>query len=52
MPGFYTEEEYDIAGFAVGIVDKSKIINGKNIKEGDKLIGCHLQDFIAMDTHL
>jgi phosphoribosylformylglycinamidine cyclo-ligase len=39
MPGFYTEEEYDIAGFAVGIVDKSKIINGKNIKEGDKLIG-------------
>ena len=39
MPGFYPEEEYDIAGFAVGIVDKSKIINGKNIKEGNKLIG-------------
>lgn len=39
MPGFYPEEEYDIAGFAVGIVDKCKIINGKNIKEGDKLIG-------------
>ncbi|MCX7710094.1 MAG: phosphoribosylformylglycinamidine cyclo-ligase [Clostridia bacterium] len=39
MPGFYPEEEYDVAGFAVGIVDKSKIIDGKNIKEGDKLIG-------------
>jgi len=39
MPGFYPEDEYDLAGFAVGIVDKSKIINGKSIKEGDKLIG-------------
>ena len=39
MPGFYKEGEYDIAGFAVGIVDKDKIINGKNIKPGDKLIG-------------
>ncbi|HEX3028424.1 MAG TPA: phosphoribosylformylglycinamidine cyclo-ligase [Clostridia bacterium] len=39
MPGFYPENEYDVAGFAVGIVDKSKIINGKNIKAGDKLIG-------------
>lgn len=39
MPGFYTNEEYDIAGFAVGIVKKNKIINGKTIKTGDKLIG-------------
>jgi phosphoribosylformylglycinamidine cyclo-ligase len=39
MPGFYPEDEYDIAGFSVGIVDKKKIINGSNIKEGDKLIG-------------
>ena len=39
MPGFYKEGEYDIAGSAVGIVDKDKIINGKNIKPGDKLIG-------------
>lgn len=39
MPGFYPEDEYDIAGFAVGIVDRSKIIDGKKIKEGDKLIG-------------
>ncbi|WP_238906921.1 phosphoribosylformylglycinamidine cyclo-ligase [Clostridium sp. YIM B02506] len=39
MPGFYKEGEYDIAGFAVGIVDKDKIINGSNINEGDVLIG-------------
>lgn len=39
MPGFYPEDEYDVAGFAVGIVDKSRIINGKSIREGDKLIG-------------
>jgi phosphoribosylformylglycinamidine cyclo-ligase len=39
MPGFYPEDEYDVAGFAVGIVDKKSIINGKSIREGDKLIG-------------
>lgn len=39
MPGFYDEGEYDMAGFAVGIVDKDKIINGSKIQEGDKLIG-------------
>ena len=39
MPGFYKEDEYDIAGFAVGIVDKDRIINGSNIVEGDVLIG-------------
>ena len=39
MPGFYKEDEYDIAGFAVGIVSKSKIINGSRIIEGDELIG-------------
>lgn len=39
MPGFYADGEYDMAGFAVGIADKDKIINGSNIKEGDKLIG-------------
>lgn len=39
MPGFYAEGEYDIAGFAVGIVDKDKIIDGRSIKEGDILIG-------------
>ncbi|EPZ9214815.1 phosphoribosylformylglycinamidine cyclo-ligase [Clostridium perfringens] len=39
MPGMYKEGDYDIAGFAVGIVDKDKIINGKDIKSGDNLIG-------------
>lgn len=39
MPGFYKEGDYDIAGLAVGIVEKDKIVSGKDIKEGDKLIG-------------
>lgn len=39
MPGFYKKGEYDIAGFAVGIVEKSKIIDGSKIKQGDVLIG-------------
>lgn len=39
MPGFYPDGEYDIAGFAVGVVDKKKIINGSKIKSGDVLIG-------------
>ena len=39
MPGFYNPGEYDIAGFVVGVVDRSKIIDGKQITVGDKLIG-------------
>ncbi len=39
MPGFYPEDEYDLAGFCVGIVDKKKIINSKTIEIGDKVIG-------------
>ncbi|MEA4827510.1 phosphoribosylformylglycinamidine cyclo-ligase [Clostridium sp. JNZ J1-5] len=39
MPGFYSEGEYDIAGFCVGIVEKDKIIDGSSISEGDVLIG-------------
>lgn len=39
MPGLYGTDEYDMAGFAVGIVDKKKIITGKEIKKGDLLIG-------------
>lgn len=35
MPGIYKEEDYDLAGFAVGLVDKEKIITGEDIKEGD-----------------
>ncbi len=39
MPGFYPVDEYDLAGFAVGIVDESKLITGKDLKAGDVLIG-------------
>ncbi|MCK4240267.1 MAG: phosphoribosylformylglycinamidine cyclo-ligase [Candidatus Atribacteria bacterium] len=39
MPGFYPEGEYDLAGFAVGVVERSKIIDGRKIKEGDSVIG-------------
>ena len=39
MAGFYAEGEYDIAGFAVGVVEKSKLITGADIKPGDCLIG-------------
>ena len=39
MPGFYPEDEYDLAGFAVGIVDEKDLITGKEIKDGDVLIG-------------
>ncbi|HPI37592.1 MAG TPA: phosphoribosylformylglycinamidine cyclo-ligase [Ignavibacteriaceae bacterium] len=39
MPGFYAEDEYDISGTIVGVVEKEEIINGKHISKGDKLIG-------------
>lgn len=39
MPGFYPEDEYDLAGFAVGIVDEKDLITGQDIKPGDALIG-------------
>ncbi len=39
MPGFYPEDEYDLAGFAVGIVDKKDIIDGSTLKPGDVIIG-------------
>ncbi|MHC4139267.1 MAG: phosphoribosylformylglycinamidine cyclo-ligase, partial [Planctomycetota bacterium] len=39
MPGFYHDGEYDLAGFAVGIVERKKIINGKGIGAGDVVIG-------------
>lgn len=39
MPGFYAEGEYDLSGFAVGVVDKADIVNGSGIKTGDALIG-------------
>lgn len=39
MPGFYPIDEYDLAGFAVGIVDRDKMITGKSIAKGDVLVG-------------
>ena len=38
MPGFYPVDEYDLAGFAVGVVDKKDLITGENIKPGDVLV--------------
>ena len=38
MPGFYPEDEYDLAGFAVGVVDEKDLITGKEIKENDVLV--------------
>ena len=39
MPGFYPIDEYDLAGFAVGVVDEKNLITGKDLKAGDVLIG-------------
>ncbi|MFU0833715.1 MAG: Phosphoribosylformylglycinamidine cyclo-ligase [Oscillospiraceae bacterium] len=39
MPGFYPADEYDLAGFAVGVVDREKILDGSNVLPGDALIG-------------
>ncbi len=39
MPGFYGEGEYDLAGFAVGIVERSKIIDGSKVRPGDAIVG-------------
>ena len=39
MPGLYSKDEYDLAGFSVGIVDKKKMIDGSTIQEGDVVIG-------------
>ncbi len=38
MPGFYPEDEYDLAGFSVGVVDKDKVLDNSTIKEGDVII--------------
>jgi phosphoribosylformylglycinamidine cyclo-ligase len=39
MPGFYGEDEYDMAGFSVGVVDRKDIISGADIEEGDVIVG-------------
>jgi len=46
MPGMYAEDEYDIAGFAVGVVEKKGIVTGESITEGDVLVG-----FASSGTH-
>lgn len=38
MPGFYPEDEYDIAGFSVGIVEREKILDASNVREGDVIV--------------
>lgn len=45
MPGFYPENEYDLAGFSVGIVDRDEIIDGKDMKAGDKIIALKSSGF-------
>jgi phosphoribosylformylglycinamidine cyclo-ligase len=39
MPGFYAEREYDIAGFIVGLVERGRVVDGRTIEAGDRLIG-------------
>lgn len=39
MPGMYQDEDYDLAGFCVGVVEESEVITGKNVQQGDVLIG-------------
>ena len=45
MPGIYQKNDFDLAGFAVGIVEKKKLITGKNIKEGDCVFGLKSSGF-------
>ncbi len=39
MPGFYADGEYDVAGFIVGVVDRARLVDGRSIRAGDRLIG-------------
>src|SRR5213078_1796285 len=39
MPGFYADDEYDVAGFIVGVVPRDRLIDGRSIQAGDTLIG-------------
>src|SRR6202171_4561892 len=39
LPGFYAEGEYDLAGFCVGVVEKSRILDGRRVRAGDAVLG-------------
>jgi len=39
MPGFYADGEYDLAGFIVGVVDRARLVDGRGIRPGDRLVG-------------
>ena len=43
MPGMYGEDDYDLAGFAVGVAEKSQIVDGSKVAEGDVLLGLALK---------
>lgn len=45
MPGFYDDSKYDLAGFSVGFVERSKVIDGKHVKTGDVLLGIQSSGF-------
>ena len=45
MPGFYDDSKYDIAGFSVGFVEQSKVIDGRHVKSGDVLLGIESSGF-------
>ena len=51
MPGMYGEDDYDLAGFAVGIAEKSQIIDGSKVAEGDVLLGLASSVSTQMVTH-
>ena len=49
MPGFYPIDEYDLAGFCVGMVDREKVIDGSSMEEGDAIIGIQSSVYIPTD---
>ena len=51
MPGFYSKNKYDLAGFCVGIVDEDKVINGKKVSENDLIIALKSNGAVSY-THL
>ena len=48
MPGIYSKDKFDLAGFSVGIVSKKKIIKKENVKSGNIVMAIPLADYIQM----